>query len=64
MTGAELRAHTLRINDATYAAWNARDPDAVAAIFAEDAVLREAGSGVEDVHFPDASVLVAQLGLG
>jgi len=47
VTGEELRAHTLRINDATYAAWNARDPDAVAAIFAEDAVLREAGSGVE-----------------
>ena len=31
------------INDATYRAWNAHDPDAVAAVFAEDAVLREAG---------------------
>ena len=64
MTGAELRAHTLRINDATYAAWNARDLDRVAAVFAEDAVLREAGSGVEDVHLPDASVLVPRLGIG
>jgi steroid delta-isomerase-like uncharacterized protein len=47
MTDDELRAHTVRINDATYAAWNAHDAEAVAAIFAEDAVLREAGSGVE-----------------
>jgi steroid delta-isomerase-like uncharacterized protein len=37
------RAHTLAINDATYVAWNAHDPDAVAAVFAVDAVLREAG---------------------
>ena len=37
------REHTLRINDATYAAWNAHDPDAIAAVFAEDAVLLEAG---------------------
>jgi steroid delta-isomerase-like uncharacterized protein len=49
MTPDELRAHTLRINDATYAAWNAHDADAVAAVFSEDAVLREAGSGVEHV---------------
>ena len=47
MTAAEVREHTLRINDATYAAWNAHDADAVATIFAEDAVLREAGSGME-----------------
>lgn len=40
---AVARAATLAVNDATYAAWNARDPDAVAAVFAEDAVLREAG---------------------
>ena len=39
----DLRAHTLAINDATYAAWNAHDPDAVAAVFAEDAEVREAG---------------------
>jgi steroid delta-isomerase-like uncharacterized protein len=39
----DLRAQTKKINDATYAAWNAHDADAVAAVFAEDAVLREAG---------------------
>ena len=31
-------------NDATYAAWNAHDPDAVAAVFAADAELLDAGS--------------------
>jgi predicted ester cyclase len=31
-------------NDATYAAWNAADADAVAAVFAADAVLMDAGS--------------------
>jgi len=30
----DLRARTLEVNDATYAAWNAHDPDAVAADFA------------------------------
>jgi len=40
---AAPRAATLAVNDATYVAWNAHDPDAVAAVFAEDAVLREAG---------------------
>lgn len=54
MTDTELRSHTLRINDATYAAWNAHDADAVAAIFAEDAVLREAGTGVE--HFGRSAI--------
>jgi steroid delta-isomerase-like uncharacterized protein len=39
----DLRAHTQDVNDRTYAAWNAHDPDAVAAVFAEDAVLRESG---------------------
>jgi steroid delta-isomerase-like uncharacterized protein len=29
---------------ATFAAWNAHDPDAVAAVFAEDAVIRDVGS--------------------
>jgi steroid delta-isomerase-like uncharacterized protein len=38
-----LLAHTREINDRTYAAWNAHDPDAVAAVFAEDAVLVEIG---------------------
>ena len=39
----DLHARTLEVNDRTYAAWNAHDADAVAAVFAEDAVLREAG---------------------
>jgi steroid delta-isomerase-like uncharacterized protein len=39
----DWRAHTLTVNDATYAAWNAHDPDAVAAVFAPDAILREMG---------------------
>lgn len=45
MTGAmaDLRIQTLGVNDATYAAWNAHDADAVAAVFADDAILREAG---------------------
>ena len=37
------RAHTLAVNDATYVAWNAHDADGVAVVFAENAVLREAG---------------------
>ena len=41
------RRHTLEVNDGTYAAWNAHDPDAVAAVFAEDAVVREVGNPVE-----------------
>ena len=40
----DLQQRTREVNDATYAAWNAHDADAVAAVFAEDAVLREAGS--------------------
>ena len=39
----EHRIRTREVNDATYAAWNARDADAVAAVFAADAILREAG---------------------
>ena len=39
----DYRARTLEVNDATYAAWNAHDPDAVAAVFADDAVLTEVG---------------------
>ncbi|WP_102142783.1 ester cyclase [Mycobacterium hubeiense] len=38
------RRRALEVSDATYAAWNAHDADAVAAVFAEDAVTREAGS--------------------
>jgi steroid delta-isomerase-like uncharacterized protein len=37
------RARALEVNDATYVAWNAHDAAAVAAVFAEDAVLRESG---------------------
>ncbi len=39
----DWRAVTLDVNDRTYTAWNAHDPDAIAAVFADDAVLREAG---------------------
>jgi hypothetical protein len=38
------RRRAFEVNDATYAAWNAHDPDAVAAVFAEDAVTRDTGS--------------------
>ena len=41
------RRSALAVNDATYAAWNAHDPDAVAAVFADDAVVREIGTGQE-----------------
>jgi steroid delta-isomerase-like uncharacterized protein len=37
-------ARAVEVNDATYVAWNAHDPDAVAAVFADDAVTRDAGS--------------------
>jgi steroid delta-isomerase-like uncharacterized protein len=37
------RSATIEVNDRTYAAWNAHDPDAVASVFAEDAVIREVG---------------------
>jgi steroid delta-isomerase-like uncharacterized protein len=39
----DWRTRTLEVNDGTYAAWNAHDADAVAAVFAPDAVLLEAG---------------------
>ena len=38
------RTRTLEVNDRTYSAWNAHDADAVAAVFAADAVVRDAGS--------------------
>ena len=41
------REETLAVNDATYAAWNAHDPDRIAAIFAENAVIREIGGAGE-----------------
>jgi steroid delta-isomerase-like uncharacterized protein len=43
----DYRSRTLEVNDRTYAAWNARDPDAVAAVFADDATVREAGNPLE-----------------
>jgi steroid delta-isomerase-like uncharacterized protein len=39
----DYRTCTLEVNDRTYAAWNAHDPDAVAAVFAEEASIREVG---------------------
>jgi steroid delta-isomerase-like uncharacterized protein len=45
----DAHARALDVNDRTYAAWNAHDADAVAAVFAEDAVLREAGRP-DEVH--------------
>ena len=38
------RAHIQAANDATYAAWNAHDADAVAAIFAERAEMIDTGN--------------------
>jgi steroid delta-isomerase-like uncharacterized protein len=43
----DYRSRTRAVNDRTYAAWNAHDPDAVAAVFAEDAVVREIGGAGE-----------------
>jgi steroid delta-isomerase-like uncharacterized protein len=43
----DYRARTQEVNDATYAAWNAHDAAGVAAVFAEDAVTREAAGGME-----------------
>lgn len=43
----DYRARTQVVNDATYAAWNRGDADAVAAVFAENAVVREAGQPTE-----------------
>jgi steroid delta-isomerase-like uncharacterized protein len=41
---ATVRARIVAANDATYAAWNAHDADAVAAVFAETAVVRDLGN--------------------
>lgn len=43
----DYKVCTQDVNDRTYAAWNAHDADAVAAVFAQDCVVREAGSPVE-----------------
>ena len=47
------REAVLAANDATYAAWNARDADAVAAIFAADAVALDVGR-LEPIEGRDA----------
>jgi steroid delta-isomerase-like uncharacterized protein len=51
-------------NRATFAAWNAHDPDAVAAIFATEAVIRDVGSpdllrGRDAIRQRAADLLVA-----
>jgi steroid delta-isomerase-like uncharacterized protein len=38
------REQIIQANRATFEAWNAHDPDAVAAVFAPDAVIRDVGS--------------------
>jgi len=43
----DYRSRTIEVNDRTYAAWNAHDADAVAAVFAEDAIVREIGGAGE-----------------
>jgi steroid delta-isomerase-like uncharacterized protein len=44
---SDHRRQALDVNDRTYAAWNAHDPDAVAAVFAENAIVRENGGAGE-----------------
>ena len=51
-------------NRATFAAWNAHDPEAVAALFAPDAVIRDVGSrdvlrGRDAIRARAADMLVA-----
>ncbi len=51
-------------NRATFAAWNSHDPDAVAAVFATDAVIRDVGSpellrGRDAIRQRAADLLVA-----
>jgi steroid delta-isomerase-like uncharacterized protein len=47
------REQIIEANRATFEAWNAHDPDAVAAVFALDAVIRDVGSP-EPLHGRDA----------
>jgi steroid delta-isomerase-like uncharacterized protein len=42
---APSRAAIVAANEATYVAWNAHDADAVAAVFADDAVVIDSGVG-------------------
>jgi steroid delta-isomerase-like uncharacterized protein len=60
----DYRRRTQELNDATYAAWNAHAADAVAAVFALDAAVRDAGSpepthGREAVRARAAALLAA-----
>lgn len=41
----DIRARVQQANDDTYAAWNAHDADAVAAVFARDAEIFDVASG-------------------
>ena len=41
----DIRARVQQANDDTYAAWNAHDADAVAAVFARDAEIIDVASG-------------------
>lgn len=43
---SDHRRQAIEANDRTYAAWNAHDADAVAAVFAIDAAVRENGGTV------------------
>jgi steroid delta-isomerase-like uncharacterized protein len=58
------RAHIQAANAATYAAWNAHDPDAVAALFAEHAEMIDTGNpepirGREAIRARAAGLLAA-----
>ena len=57
------RAATLAVNDATYVAWNAHDPDAVAAVIRRGRRCCAIGRDGRSVHFTDMAGLLAQLGL-
>jgi len=63
---ATLATYTqiVEANQATFAAWNAHDPDAVAALFSPDAVVRDIGSpgelrGRDAIRERAADLLVA-----
>jgi steroid delta-isomerase-like uncharacterized protein len=58
------REQIIEANRATFDAWNAHDPDAVAAVFALDAVIRDVGSpevlrGREAIRARAADLLTA-----
>jgi steroid delta-isomerase-like uncharacterized protein len=58
------REQIIEANRATFDAWNAHDPDAVAAVFAVDAVIRDVGSpdllrGRDAIRARAADLLIA-----